>query len=259
MKVYNYHFDIPNILAQFEYAFNNILVKRYHKDRTPADTIRVRFVYAPKSKILYDLVDPQKNFQLPAIAIVVKSISRDDHRMVNTILANEYINYDNNSVAKYNTPMPVNIDIEFSIITRNEDDLWQIISNIAPYPNPYITISWAVPEEFNLPNIHEIRSEVLWNGNISLDFPTNVDGKSDIFYNATTNFTIKSFIFKPESPSLGTIIKIDSNFYNGLNERDYTDGSLSAIQNHKQYDATVINTSLSSYKINTSDGELQGC
>lgn len=250
MKIYNYHNEIPIILKQFEYAFNSLLVKRYSREGEAIDNIKVRFVYAPKNKVLYDIVDIQKNYQVPAIAINVSSLSRDDERMANMILPNTYYDTGNKISARYNSPLPIKLDIAFSIVTRDEQDLWQIISNFAPYDNPYMIISWAVPEEFNLPTIHEIRSEVYWNGNISFDFPLDTPNNKDMIFMANTSFTIKTFLFKPTLDPQGVIFKINSNFYNGLNERNYNDNSLSAIQSHKQYDATVINEPLTSYKIN---------
>lgn len=251
MKPYNYYFEIRDIVKQFEYAFDNIIVKRYHKNRTVADTIKVRFVYAPKQRVLLDIVDPQKNYQQTAIAIEIKSIKRDNSRMFNQILPNTYADISNKLFGEYDTPMPIDISLELSIVSRNEDDLWQIISNIAPYPNPYFIISWSIPQEFQLPSFQEIRSPVEWDGNITIDMPSNnIDAKSDMIYNASMNFTIKSWLFKPKHNSGDIIYKVDTNFYAGSNERDYTDTSLSSIQSHEQYDATTINTELSSYKIN---------
>ncbi len=252
MKQYNYHFEIKDIIIQFEKAFNNIIVKRYDKKRKVHDSINVRFVYAPKQRVLMDIVDPQKNFQQTAIAIEIKNIKRDSNRLFNQVLPNYYENNDKKIFGEFDTPMPVDITLDMSIISRNEDDLWQIISNIAPYPNPYIVISWAIPLEYQLPNFHEIRSPVEWDGNINLTMPTNnIDAKSDMIYEASTSFTIKTWLFKPEHISGGIIYKIDSNFYAGLNERDYSNQTLSAIQNHEQYDASTINLSSTSYIINT--------
>lgn len=251
MKRYNYHFEIKDILIQFEHAFNNIVIKRFNKKREECDKIKVRFVYAPKQRVLMDIVDPQKNFQQTAIAIEVKGIKRDSNRMFNQILPNYYGNQNNKSFGEYDTPMPIDISIDMSIISRNEDDIWQIISNIAPYPNPYIVISWAVPLEYQLPTFHEIRSPVEWGGDFNIQMPTNnIDAKSDMLYEASTNFTIKTWLFKPEHINGDIIYKIDSNFYAGLNERDYSDTSLSAIQAHEQYDASTINEPLTSYIIN---------
>lgn len=251
MKQYNYHFEIKDIVKQFERAFNDVVVKRYDKNRKEKDQIKVRFTYAPKQRVLMDIVDPQKNYQQTVIAIEIKSIRRDSTRMFNQLLPNSYINTNNKQFGEYKTPMPIDITLEMSMISRNEDDLWQIISNIAPYPNPYIIISWAVPLEYQLPTFHEIRSPVEWDGNINLSMPTNnIDAKSDMLYEATLGFTIKTWLFKPEHITGGIIYKINSDFYAGLDERDYKNSSLSAIQSHEQYDATTINTPLTSYIIN---------
>ena len=244
MKQYNYHFEIRDIIKQFENAFNDVVIKRYNKNRQEKDKIKVRFVYAPKQRVLMDIVDPQKNYQQTVIAIEIKSINRDNSRLFNQILPNTYINSSEKQIGEYNTPMPIDIGITMSMISRNEDDLWQMISNIAPYPNPYIVISWAVPLEFQLPNFHEIRSPVEWDGNINIEMPTNsIDAKSDMLYQATLGFTIKTWLFKPEHAAGGLIYQVNTNYFAGLNERDYSDNSLSAIRTHKQYDATTVTTS----------------
>jgi hypothetical protein len=64
-----------------------------------------------------------------------------------------------------------------SIITKFQSDMDQILSNFVPYTNPYIILSWRVPEEivsngFAFPQ--EIRSEVLWDGNITMGYPTDI-------------------------------------------------------------------------------------
>ena len=144
MKQYNYHFEIKDIIIQFEKAFNNIIVKRYDKKRKVHDSINVRFVYAPKQRVLMDIVDPQKNFQQTAIAIEIKNIKRDSNRLFNQVLPNYYENNAKKIFGDFDTPMPVDITLDMSFISRNEDDLWQIISNIAPYPNPYIVLTLSL-------------------------------------------------------------------------------------------------------------------
>lgn len=251
MKQYNYFFEIRSIIKQFEKAFDNIIIKRYDKNNIAKDQISVRYIYAPKQRALYSITDLQKNYQVPAIAINISQISRDLNRNQNIILPNSYINNSTKIYGEYLTPLPINIDIQMSIISRNEDDIWQIISNFAPYSNPYIILSFPVPPEFNLPNIQEIRTPVDWNGSINLDFPVNnVDPKTDMFYTADTSFTVKGWLFKPAKPLGGIIYNINTNFYSEMKERDYNNTTLSSIQSTDGYDATVINTLSSIYKIN---------
>ena len=45
-------------------------------------------------------------------------------------------------------PVPVNLEVSMSILARYMEDVDQIISNFAPYNNPYIILSWPVPKAF---------------------------------------------------------------------------------------------------------------
>jgi len=42
----------------------------------------------------------------------------------------------------------------------------------------------------------EIRTEVEWSGNISLDYPVNVSGTQPARIEASTDFTMKGWLFK---------------------------------------------------------------
>ncbi len=99
------------------------------------------------------------------------------------------------------------------ILTRFQTDMDQIISNFVPYNNPYIIISWKLPSSQNLSENLEIRSEVLWDGNISLSYPEKLSGVEPYRVSATTNFTIKGWLFKKNADStVGNIFTIDQKF-----------------------------------------------
>ena len=111
------------------------------------------------------------------------------------------------------TPLPVNVGINMSIMTKFQTDMDQIISNFAPYNNPYIVMSWIIPTSQNLASNYEIRSEVLWSGDISLDYPIEVSGTQPARVIANTNFTIKGWLFKgPAASDTKNIFTIDQDF-----------------------------------------------
>ena len=60
MRSTPFYFEIKDLLTQFVSAFDNIVIKRYNADRTVADQISVRYVYSPKQRVLYDIVDINK-------------------------------------------------------------------------------------------------------------------------------------------------------------------------------------------------------
>lgn len=214
MRQYSYYFEVKDLVLQFLAAFDNVVIKRYDKNRNPLTTQQVRYVYAPKQRVLFDLVNPAQNVTLPCISITINSISRDNNRVFNKN-AGFYAHGTPTERAPggqsyyYKAPVPVNIDISMSIIARYQSDMDQILSNFVPFNNPYIILSWTIPKEFNLPYTQEIRTEVAWNGNINLEYPTDINGQQKAQIIANTGFTIKGFLFPdPENP-VNNIFRID--------------------------------------------------
>jgi hypothetical protein len=219
------------MLIQFIAAFDDIVIGRHNKNREEKEKIQVRYVHAPKERVLFDIVNKAQNITLPVVSINITSINRDETRVFSK---NEYI-YQKTSLSATHylrMPVPVNLTISMSILASYQSDLDQIISNFVPYANPYVIISWKIPEAFGLPNINEIRSEVLWDGTISLEYPTDVDATNKPRFVATTSFTIKGWLF-PEEPNdvYKNIYFIDANFHstNEINKTFSYYGDLSAI------------------------------
>jgi len=209
------YFEIQDLIIQFANAFDSIVIGRYNKNREQKDRIFVRYLYAPKQRVLYDIVNKAKTITLPVVAINVASISRDNERVFNKLPDVNSFYFGNDNVSnKYNAPTPVNIDISFSIITRYQLDMDQILSNFIPYNNPYIIISWPVPAGLtNLSEKQEIRSEVLWSGNIDMSYPIELNASDKARVTADTTFTIKGWIFPAAENDVSNIYRVDSNFY----------------------------------------------
>ena len=85
MKDYTYFFELKNLLTQFLAAFDDVTIKRYNKDRIPEEVIDVRYVLAPKQRVMYDIVKKAQNLTLPVVAVNVTSIIRDNERVFNKI------------------------------------------------------------------------------------------------------------------------------------------------------------------------------
>jgi hypothetical protein len=215
LKKSPYFFEIKDLLIQFLAAFNNVVIKRFNADREIGQTLQVRYVYAPKERVIYDIVNFAQNITLPVVSIHITSFSRDVTRVFNK---NGGFYKPNNNIDNsktqftnfYRTPVPVNIGITMNIMTKYQTDLDQIMSNFIPFCNPYVILSWKVPEEYNIPFIEEIRSEVLWDGNVSVGYPTDINGNQKYFITGNTNFTIKGWIFPSEENPVNNIFFIDA-------------------------------------------------
>lgn len=209
MKNYTYNFEIKDILTQFIAAFDDTVIKRYDGSRNARADVEVRYVFAPKQRVMYDIVNKAQNITLPVVTVDLKSVSYDSDRAFNKV--NKLYNYrneiDNTSV---DMPTPVNLQVSMSILGRYMQDVEQIISNFAPYTNPYIILTWREPSARE--EDVEIRTEVLWDENISLNTPTETTYSDKFRIVADTSFTIKTWLFRNKNTDSAPIYFIENNF-----------------------------------------------
>ena len=218
MKNQYYGFELKDMIRQFITAFNSIIINRYNKGKAVVDQIKVGFYYGPKERALHDIVNKAQSLKLPTIAVHYTSIARDPERVFNKIPGFYYTKAPSVSAGAFDsdwlqTPIPIDVGISMSIMTKFQTDMDQILSNFVPYNNPYIIISWKVPSSQNLANDLEIRTEILWDGSLSLDYPIEVSGAQPARIIANTNFTMKGWLFKgPPTEDTKNIFTIDQDF-----------------------------------------------
>jgi len=215
MKNRAFHFEIKNLLTQFVAAFDDTVISRFDKNRNAKSNIDVRYVFAPKQRVMYDIVNKAQNITLPVVAINLDSISRDESRVFNKLtggLVPSTQSENAKSSSKFLMPVPVNLEVSMSILARYMQDVDQIISNFVPYNNPYIILTWKVPEEYGANYDQEIRSEVLWSGSLNYSTPTDTTYSEKFRISVDTSFTIKGWLFPEEKDTVGNIYKIDNNF-----------------------------------------------
>jgi hypothetical protein len=220
MKAQAYHFEIKDLITQFVAAFDNIVIRRYNADRSVDSQVHVRYVYSPKQRVMFDLVNKAQNITVPVVSVSISSINRSAERVFNKIHGFYYGQYATSS-AHVRTPVPVDISVNVSILAKFQTDMDQILSNFVPYNNPYIIISWKVPSDFGLPTDLEIRSEVLWSGSVTMSYPTELNATDKYKITADTSFTIKGWLFPDTSNAVGNIYYVNSNFFNEASITDY--------------------------------------
>ena len=215
MKDTPFQFEVENVMSQFMAAMDDIIINRYNNSREVQDRILVRMLYSPKERVLLDLIDKAQTIQLPVISVSIASISRDPSRVFNKILGSNYATpQPSRTKARLPQPVPINISVNFSILARYQKDVDQILSNFIPYFDPYITLSWRIPDMQDV----EIRSTVEWSGVATQSYPLaqNVPSSTIARNQVDTNFTIKGWLFK-EIPSIDNgdplIFTITTNFY----------------------------------------------
>ena len=217
MRKRAYHFEIKDLLTQFVAAFDDTVISRFDKNRNAKQNIDVRYVFAPKQRVMYDIVNKAQNLTLPVVAINLTSVSRDESRVFNKLapsfIPGQLTDHPDKG-SKFLMPVPVDLSVSMSIMTRYMADADQIISNFVPYNNPYIILSWKVPADFGADYEQEIRSEVLWSGDLNYSTPTDVTYSDKFRVVIDTSFTIKGWLFPEQKDIQNIIYKIDNNFIN---------------------------------------------
>ena len=235
MVKYTYNFEVKDLLTQFVAAFDDTVIKRYDKNNNARQEIGVRYVFAPKQRIMHDIVNKAKNIELPVVAINLASVSYDTERVFNKL--DNFENYANaNSASAIRTPTPVNLTVNMSILCRYMQDMDQIISNFVPYTDPYIILSWKEPVSDNVNNAIEIRSEVLWDKNINLNTPTETTYSDKFRIIADTSFTIKGWLFRSKNERSSPIYFIENNFVNVRPDFNFNQG-LSSLEYESFFDS----------------------
>jgi hypothetical protein len=215
MKKRPFYFEIKNLIIQFMAAFNDVAIKRYNADRqTDGREIGVGFMYAPRQRVIEDIINKSKQIPLPTISVSIANIARDPERVFNKLegyMIDTAITDD--TKRKIPQPVPINITINMSIIARYQQDIEQIISNFVPYCDPYITVSWKLPTTENTTYEHEMRTIIEWGGTLNIQYPIELNNNQQARVTCDTTFTIKGWLFKQIDTSVGKIYNINSNIY----------------------------------------------
>lgn len=214
MKNRPYYFEIKNLITQFMGAFNDIAIKRYDADRkTDGEYVGVGFLYAPRSRVIEDIINKSRQIPLPVISISINNISRDPERVFNKV-DGHFINTSSDAdfLRKIPQPVPINIRINMSIVARYQADAEQILSNFIPYCDPYIAVSWKLPTTEDTSYEKEIRTIIEWGGDVNIQYPIELASNQLARVTADTSFTIKGWLFKQIDENISKIYKIKNTF-----------------------------------------------
>ena len=218
MKNRAFNWEIHDLIGQFIAAFDDVVIGRFNRNRVEQDRIEVAYLYQPKARVLHDIENRAQNLKLPIGAIVIESISRNNERVFNKIEGFTYPARREDRFTKQTVKIPpvvpVDIRVKLSLLATYQTDIDQLISNFAAYANPYIIISWQVPEEFGLPVTMPLNTKVEWDGNISISYPLDINHSARSVITADASFLIEGWLFKEIVDPIENIYFIDANFYN---------------------------------------------
>jgi hypothetical protein len=201
-----FYFELEDQLKMFINAINGCIVNRYDRNRNTVSQVAVRYVYAPKQRALHDLVNKAQHITLPVVAFWVGGMQRDNSRVFNNL---EGYDLTIGAVPHHTPqPVPVNIQINLSVLAKYQTDIDQIISNLTAYFDPYIMISW---ERFGK-QFQEIRNKVIWSGSHQLGYPIDINENQPTRITLDTSFTLEGWIFKFDDQPAGLVRTIEMSF-----------------------------------------------
>lgn len=211
MNIYTYDFELQTMTTMLMNCFSDIIIKRFNVNRDPRDQIKTRVVYAPKQRVLNDLLDKDQNLQLPVISVQIGGIARDENRVFNKLLGTFHHPANTTYSLNEKGPQPIDVTYNLSIMTRYQQDMDQILSHLLPYINPYFVVSWRTPQRPDF----EIRSNVIWNGQANVQYPVELNANQVARVVADLSFVFKGWLFQNQTKH-ENIFSFD-NSYTALN------------------------------------------
>lgn len=209
MKTYTFHNELKIVRNQVLNAFDGLVIKRLDEvdDSTVVDKISVNLVYAPKQRVIYDIINKNQHIKVPIIAFSTTNIQFDKARAFNKLegqTLNSQILSEGGHILQ---PVPINFDMKMSILTTYNRDLDQILTCIFSQFYPYIIISYKHP------NIdQEVRCKVEWDGSVALSYPNDMSANVPYRIIADATFSVSTWIYKNFENPYGIIHNIPMSF-----------------------------------------------
>lgn len=209
MNIYTHHKEIRIVLTAIGKMFDGVILKRTNSNahQDTIDQIAVPVLYSPKTRVIHDLVNLSKHIKLPIFCYQMKGIAFDDQRVFNKLDGFYAPDYIGTRGQKYPQPIPVKLTINTSFLARFQDDCDQYITNVFTNFQKYATFSYRHPD-VNM----EIRCKVIWDGNLNLNYPDELDPNKAYRTEIDTTFTVEAWLFKNTNDKDAVIYDVPMSF-----------------------------------------------
>jgi hypothetical protein len=204
---YHYHQIFRKSIIAFGTLFNNIIVKRKDPKRKSKDALesyKVPCLYGPVQKYLAIIAaEPtaarqQTQITLPRISFEIKGLNYDGSRKLVPTQFSKTVPKEGDPESglpvQYSQylPVPYNLDIELSILAKNQDDGLQILEQILPNFHPSLNVSIEIIDATR----EERDIAIVLNGvGYTDDYEGDYTQRRTLIW--TLNFTVKTYLFGP--------------------------------------------------------------
>lgn len=258
MFEYFYNEVFRSVIIGFGTLFNGIEVRHKDGDNDTFSVIQVPLAYGPTQKFLARM-EQEANLNrpvqvtLPRMSFEFTNLEYDPSRKV-TQTQTIVTETPDGSIKRTYVPVPYNMTVQLSIMTKLNDDMLQIVEQILPYFQP----AYSLPIKF-LGNLNEVKYVPVNLDTIQMedDYEGNFDTRRALVY--TLTFTAKTYVYGPVKDVSSEIIdKVSIGYIAGSKgsraaERDLTYQVTPRAT--KNYDGDVV--TLLSTNVDLDDGVIE--
>jgi len=201
-----YHQQVKRMIIAFGELFTGISIKKQEKDRTKHQEYPVPVAYAPKNKWVSrtteqpDLMAPQVEITLPRITFEMVQMRYAPERKIG--FNGAYVVGNIAGVrSKIFSPAPWDVTFNLYSYTKDQTDSLQILEQILPYFQPFMTLNYEILPEYQIKKDVPI---VLTNTTIEDGYEGSPDNMRQVIQ--TFTFTLPLDLFGP-IPASGKVIK----------------------------------------------------
>lgn len=203
-----YHGIVRKVIIAFGQLFSDIKIQRFNNTGVVEQLIDVPISYGNKEKWYQRLreekdTDQRVLISLPRIGYEIVGLSYDASRRLNKLTQYRACEptLSGNYLSAY-APVPYTIGINLYIMTKTQDDMFQIVEQILPYFGPQYTLSInAVPALKIIQDIPITMSSI----DINDSYEGPMDNRREIL--ATLSFSAKTEFLGPINDDTAGIIK----------------------------------------------------
>ena len=202
---YFYHSIFRKSLMSFGALFNNIVIKRHSADGSQyLDSLLVPIKYGPTQKFLARIAaEPgsdrqQVQINLPIMAFEIKGVQYDQSRKLPPTQFSKTTPAEGSEVdgqpvqMQQYLPVPYTMNVDLSILAKNQDDGLQILEQILPNFHPLVSASIVIIDE-----THEERDIAVVLNSINYVDEYEADFNTRRFLEWRLSFQIKTYLFGP--------------------------------------------------------------
>jgi hypothetical protein len=189
-----YHAAIRRTIAAFGSIFNDLKVVRKDGDGEVKSITRVPLAYGPKQKFLARIESESGGvaIKLPRMSFEITGMTYDAASQVNKMNQLKLGTISNGTRQAVYTQTPYRINIDLSIMAKNQDDALQVVEQILPYFQPDYTITIKEIPEIGLKTDVPI---VLNSVNLTDDYEGDFLSRRAIVY--TLSFELRVRFYGP--------------------------------------------------------------